>query len=139
LPEQVSLTIGSVRRDDDFPIVAFEEIPDRDTAEAFTGYVLEVGGAQLPDLDDDEFYPFDVIGLEARDLSGSVLGRVTDALDSPAHAILVIAMPQGGEGLVPFVLAAVPSLDVGAGYLVVDRGFLTVAGKIPDEASGDEV
>jgi 16S rRNA processing protein RimM len=127
LPERVPITIESVRGDDDFPIVAFEQIPDRDKAEALTGYILEVPGAQLPDLDDDEFYPFDVIGLEARDPSGSVLGRVTDALDSPAHAILSITLEGGGEALVPFVLSAVPSVDVDSGYLVVDPEFASPA------------
>ncbi len=125
LREQVRLTIESVRGDDDFPIVAFEEIPDRDKAEAFSGYVLEVEGSRLPDLEDDEFYPFDLIGLEARDPGGSVLGKVSDALDSPAHSILVIALAGGGEALVPFVTAAVPTVDIKAGHVVVGPGFLS--------------
>jgi len=129
----MQLTVGSVRGDEDFPIVAFEEIADRDKAEAFSGYVLEIRGAQLPELDQDEFYPFDLIGLEARDPSGSVLGRVSDALDSPAHAILVIVLPEGGEALVPFVEAGVPTVDLGAGYLVVEPDFVSLTGKAAGE------
>ena len=131
LSERVPLTIDTVRGDDDFPIVAFAEIPDRTKAEAFGGYVLEVPGQELPELDEDEFYPFDLIGLEARDTSGEVLGRVTDALESPAHAILAIATRTGGEALVPFVLAAVPAVDVKAGYLVVDPEFVSTSGGEP--------
>jgi 16S rRNA processing protein RimM len=143
----VLLTIESVRGDVDFPIVAFEEIPTRDKAEAFAGYVLEIEGSQLPELEEDEFYPFDLIGLEARDPSGSVMGRVTDALESAAHAILVIALPKGGEALAPFVKAAVPTVDLDAAYLVVDPEFVSLAGKAaaeldgeaaPPEAPGDE-
>ena len=126
--EQVLLTIGSVRGDDGFPIVAFEEIPNRDKAEAFSGYVLEVSGDDLPELEEDVFYPFDLIGLEARDPSGSVLGRVTDVLDSRAHTILVIVLPAGGEALVPFVRVAVPAVDLEGGYLVVEPGFVSLAG-----------
>lgn len=136
LQERAQLTVASVRGDDDFPIVAFEEIPDRDKAEALGGYVLEIPGTQLPDLDQDEFYPFDLIGLEAREPTGSVLGRVSNALDSPAHAILVIALPKGGEALVPFVEAGVPTVDLGAGYLVVEPELLSLTGKAagePDE------
>jgi 16S rRNA processing protein RimM len=127
LPEQVRLTIESVRGDDGFPIVAFAEISDRDKAEAFCGYLLEVGATELPELEEGEFYPFDLIGLEARDPSGAVLGRVTDALDSPAHAILVIALIAGGEALVPFVMAAVPTVEVEGGFLVIDTEFASVA------------
>jgi 16S rRNA processing protein RimM len=124
----VRLTIDSVRGDDDFPIVAFSEIADRGRAEAFRGYVLEILSSQLPELDDDEYYPFDLIGLEARDSSGPVLGPVSDVLESPAHAILVVALQSGGEALVPFVLAAVPSVDLRQGYLVVDTEFASLAG-----------
>jgi 16S rRNA processing protein RimM len=135
LPEQVRLTIASVRGDDGFPIVAFEEIPDRDKAEAFGGYVLEVSGADLPELEEGEFYPFDLIGLEARDTSGAVLGRVTDALESPAHAILVVALDGGGEALVPFVMAAVPTVEPEAAYLVIDPEFASVAPGAAGQAS----
>jgi 16S rRNA processing protein RimM len=121
------LTIETVRGDDDFPIVAFEEISDRDKAEAFNGYLLEIRGGDLPELEEDEFYPFDLIGLEARDPSGSVLGRVTDALESPAHAILVVASEKGGEVLVPFVIAAVPTGAMAEGYLVIDPEFASEA------------
>ena len=147
MPEQVRLTIESVRGDDDFPIVSFEEIQTRDKAEAFAGYVLEIEGTELPELEEDEFYPFDLIGLEARGPAGSVMGRVTDALESAAHAILVIALPKGGEALAPFVKAAVPTVDLEAGYLVVDPEFVSLTGKAaaepedeaaPGEAPGDE-
>jgi 16S rRNA processing protein RimM len=122
-PEQVLLAIDSVRGNVDFPIVAFREIPDRGRAEAFSGYVLEILCDELPQLEDDEYYPFDLIGLEARDSAGSVLGRISDVLESPAHAILAVSLRSGGEVLVPFVLAAVPEVAVEAGYLVVDTEF----------------
>jgi 16S rRNA processing protein RimM len=128
LQEQVRLTIHSVRGDGDFPIVAFSEIADRGRAEAFSGYVLEIRSSQLPELDDDEYYPFDLIGLQARDSSGSILGPINDVLGSPAHAILVVALRSGGEALVPFVLAAVPVVDLRQGYLVVDTEFASLAG-----------
>jgi 16S rRNA processing protein RimM len=127
LREQTSLTIESVRGEDDFPIVAFAEIPGRDKAEAFSGYVLEVRAADLPVLDEDEFYPFDLIDLEVRDPSGAVLGRVGDALESPAHAILSVILNDGGEALVPFVQAAVPTIDLEAGYLIMDPGLASVS------------
>jgi 16S rRNA processing protein RimM len=129
LPEQVQLTVESVRGAGEFPIVSFREVPDRDRAEALGGYVLEIRSSQLPDLDEDEFYPFDLIGLEARALSGSVLGRVSDALESPAHAILIVALQSGGEALVPFVRAAVPEVAVERGYLVLDPELISIAGE----------
>jgi 16S rRNA processing protein RimM len=128
LREQVVLTIDSVRGDDGFPIVAFEEISSRDKAEAFAGYILEVPVDDLPELDDDEFYHFDLIGLEARDPAGSVLGRVADVLDSAAHAILVVKLAAGGEALVPFVAIAVPTVALDEGYLAIDLAMASITG-----------
>ena len=137
LPEQVSLTVESVRGDDAFPIVAFREIEGRDRAKAFGGYLLEIPSGELPELEEDEFYPFDLIGLEARDPSGLVMGRVIDALESPAHAILVVSLQAGGEALVPFVLAAVPVVAMEAGYLVVDPELVSIAGVSSGERPAD--
>ncbi len=125
LQEQVRLTIDTVRGDDGFPIVAFLEVMDRDAAEGLRGYLLEVHSSELPELPEDEFYPFDLEGLQVRDEQGTVLGRVVDVVDSPAHAILVVSLEAGPELMVPFVLAAVPTVALEEGYLVVTRSFLT--------------
>ncbi|OFW60525.1 MAG: 16S rRNA processing protein RimM [Actinobacteria bacterium RBG_16_64_13] len=125
LREQVRLTVETVRGDGDFPIVAFCEVPDRDAAESLRGYLLEVPSTQLPELDEDEFYPFDLEGLEVRDAQGGAIGTVVDLVESPAHAILVISLASGGEVMVPFVGAAVPTVTVAEGFLVVEPRFLT--------------
>lgn len=121
----VQLTVENVRGGEGFPIVAFREIPDRDTAEAFRDHLLEVPVSELPLLDDDEYYPFDLEGLEARDVRGEPVGRVTDIVESPAHAILVITLAAGGELMVPFVRAAVPIVSLAEGFMVVEPGFLS--------------
>jgi 16S rRNA processing protein RimM len=122
--QQVELTVESVRGDESFPIMAFCEVTDRDAAEMLSGYLLEVPSSELPELGDDEFYPFDLEGLDVRSVDGTSVGRVGDVVESPAHAILVVNLREGGELLVPFVGAAVPTVDVPAGYLVIDPEFL---------------
>jgi 16S rRNA processing protein RimM len=135
LQDQTRLTISTVRGNEGFPILKFGEVLDRDSAEALRGCILEIRSSQLPELDEDEFYAFDLIGLEVRDESGVTIGRVTDVVDSPAHPLLVVtsgsgprdAAPDGsarnGE-LVPFVTAAVPVVVLDSGYLVVASGFM---------------
>jgi 16S rRNA processing protein RimM len=129
LPEQVMLTIEGVRGGDEFPIVAFSEVGDRGGAEALRGYLLEVRSVDLPALDDDEYYPFDLDGLEVRGVNGAVLGRVSEVIESPAHAILAVSLRSGGETLFPFVAAAVSAVDVDQGYLVVEPAFMDVESK----------
>ena len=122
--EQVRLTVEDVRGDGAFPILAFREVSGRDAAEALSGYLLEVRSSDLPDLEEDEFYPFDLEGLRVRDVEGRPIGRVVDAVESPAHATLVIARDTGGEVMVPFVQTAVPTVDLDGGFIVVDPLFL---------------
>jgi 16S rRNA processing protein RimM len=136
--EQVRLTIKSVRGADGFPIVAFVEVAGREAAEALRGHVLEIPSSQLPELDEDEYYPFDLIGLEARDLEGAVLGRVTDVVESPAHALLVVSSGPGVEIMIPFVLAAVPTVAVAEGFVVISPDFFGDAdGLVEDDARGN--
>ena len=122
--EPQSLTVEDVRGDGAFPIVAFEEVTDRNQAEALSGYVLEVPSTELPDLDEDEFYPFDLQGLEVRTPDGAVAGRVVEAVESPAHAILIVELTGGREVMLPFVQVVVPEVDVTAGFWSIDPSFL---------------
>ncbi len=90
-------------------------------AEALKGVSLFADRARLPRLSDEEFYHSDLIGLEARDTTGSLLGLVTAVHNHGAGDLLEIM----GEGrkqalLVPFSLAVVPTVDLAAGRVVVD-------------------
>jgi len=123
--ERVRLTVSSMRGGAGTPILAFLEIPDREMAAGLSGWLLEVPGADLPELAEDEYYPFQLEGLEVRDPEGTVVGRVREVVDTPAHPVLWIVLESGRETMVPFVLAAVPDVVVGEGYLTVQTSFLT--------------
>jgi 16S rRNA processing protein RimM len=140
LREQIRLTISAVRGDEGFPILGFREVTSREAAEALRGYLLEVRSNQLPELEEDEFYPFDLVGLEVRDQSGAVLGRVTDVMDSPAHPLLQVsraseAAGETSEELIPFVSAAVPVVSCAEGYLEVAPGFLADRDGLPEDCA----
>jgi 16S rRNA processing protein RimM len=126
--ERSPLTVDTVRGEADYPIVAFREVEDREAAEGLRGFILEVSVTELPALPEDEFYPFDLEGLAVKDSQGAIVGRVTEVIASPAHPLLAISLNSGSEVLVPFVLAAVPTVELGEGCLVVEAGFLEIPG-----------
>jgi 16S rRNA processing protein RimM len=81
---------------------------------------LLVAVSDLPELDDpDSYYDHELVGLAAQLPDGSPLGEVT-AVRHEGAELLVVRRTDGGEVLVPFVKAIVPSVDVAAGHLVVD-------------------
>jgi 16S rRNA processing protein RimM len=81
---------------------------------------LLVAVSDLPELDDpDSYYDHELVGLAAQLPDGSPLGEVTGVRHEGAE-LLVVRRTDGGEVLVPFVKAIVPTVDVAAGHLVVD-------------------
>ncbi len=92
----------------------------REDVETLRGTVLVVPVADLPAIEDpDSFYDHQLVGLAARLPDGTVLGTVS-AVRHEAQDLLVVRRPAGGEVLVPFVAAIVPTVDVPGGFLVVD-------------------
>ncbi len=92
------------------------KITDRNAAERLTNTELFAPRSALPDADDEEFYLADLIGLQARDAAGAVLGTVAAVHDYGGGTSLEISP---GAVLVPFTRAAVPVVDLAAGHVVV--------------------
>jgi 16S rRNA processing protein RimM len=126
-PGRVPLQISSIRGMDDSPIVGFVGYETRTDAESLRGSVLQVPISELPELEEGEFYPFELEGLVAVDLAGAPLGTVAEVLETPAHDLLAVTLANGGELLVPFTHEIVPEVDLGAGRLVVDADRLRPA------------
>lgn len=120
-------------------IIKFSGIDTRDDAEAANGVEL-YGEADDPEdmLDEDAWYPKDLVGLEVRLADGNglglpggqVVGKVVDVLDGFQSLLKVrLANPvrdaETGEvtdasALVPFVAQIVPDIDLSEGWLTID-------------------
>jgi len=96
-------------------------IQTKEEADALRGTELYVDRTRLPSLPDDEFYHSDLIGLQAVDTGGVMLGSVAAVHNHGAGDILEITGPGRKTALMlPFTLAAVPTVDLAAGRVVVD-------------------
>ena len=93
-------------------------VATREEAEALRGTRLYVPRDRLPVLPDDEFYYADLIGLTVVDTGGAELGRVRAVHDFGAGDVLDVQGPK--ELMIPFTRAAVPTVDLAAGRVVVD-------------------
>ena len=100
--EVVELTVESARFGKKFAIVAFEEIPDRETAEEFTNQVVSVDRSEFLDLDDGEFYQADLIGTDVRvqkdDGTTEVIGRVKGFLDPVSDTDILVVTGKRIQG-----------------------------------------
>ena len=75
-------------------VVRFKGVGDRSAAEALTGTELFVDRAALAaDLDDEEFYHADLVGLSVVDEQGAQIGKVAAVHNFGAGDILEISGP----------------------------------------------
>lgn len=100
--------------------VRLSGVTTREQAEALKGTRLHAPRERLPALPDDEFYHADLIGLAVVDTGGAELGLVRAVHDFGAGDVLEITGQK--ELMLPFTRAAVPTVDLAAGRVVVDPG-----------------
>ncbi|MFK7879900.1 ribosome maturation factor RimM [Roseobacter sp.] len=102
-------------------VARIAEVATKEEADALKGVQLFAERAQLPSLPDDEYYHTDLIGLTVMDTGGTVLGQVKNVLDHGAGDLLDIQRPNSSETvLLPFTLAAVPTVDLATGRIIAD-------------------
>lgn len=113
------LTIRSTRVHNGVWLLAFEEIPDRTGAEGLRGTRLVLDEeAEAAAVDEDAWTEDELVGLEARDPEGTVLGSVTGLELGAAQDRLVLELTDGVTAYVPFVDAIVPAVE--ADHVVID-------------------
>lgn len=96
-------------------------IATKEQADALRGATLWADRTRLPSLPDDEFYHTDLIGLDVFDPGGAPLGTVRTVQNFGAGDILEIYSSERKTTLMlPFTLAAVPTVDLRARRIVAD-------------------
>lgn len=112
------LTIEGIRAGSGVMVVRFREVADRNAAESLKGTQLTMDNTDRRELDENEFWPDDLVGLTVRDDTGSERGIVKEVVTGGAQDRLVITT-SNGQVEVPFVAALVPVVDMEAGFLTV--------------------
>jgi 16S rRNA processing protein RimM len=96
-------------------------VTSKEAADALRGTSLFVPRNRLPALPDDEYYHADLIGLDAFDTGGELIGKVTAVYNHGAGDIVEISPIRHKSALLlPFTAAIVPNVDLTAGRIVVD-------------------
>jgi 16S rRNA processing protein RimM len=109
--------VGAIRRADRGHHLKLDGVNARVAAEAIRGN--DVMAVERRELGENEYWPEDLVGLDARDPDGKGLGKVSALVTGGAQDRLVIE----GEGTrfeVPFVTELVPDVDLAGGFVVVN-------------------
>jgi 16S rRNA processing protein RimM len=100
-------------------VISFSGITTREAAEALKGTELFIARDALPKTGDEEFYHADLIGLEAQDGEGRILGKIAAIHNYGAGDIVEITRSDGDSVLLAFTRETVPTIDIPGGRIVV--------------------
>jgi 16S rRNA processing protein RimM len=128
--------ILSFRPSKEIFITRIDGITSRELAEKLARTKLYLDRNLLPETENDEFYHSDLIGLEAHDEQGKVIGKVQAVYDFGAGDLLDIMPDNGKSFLVPFTQDVVPEVNIKQGFCTVIRPPETQAREgenLPDE------
>lgn len=110
--EKVEVTVASHREHKEFDLVSFEGLNSINDVEKYVKCELYVEETQLDDLEEDEFYYFELIGCTVLTDKDEELGIVKNVVNYGASDILVISGTNNKEVMIPFVNDFILDVDL---------------------------
>lgn len=114
-----SYELSQVQGTDADPILTLAGIASREAADLLREQDLYAVEADLPPLEELEFYIEDLEGCEVSDSEGTVFGKVTEILLGNEQDTLVVLNENGVESMFPFVDEWIEAVDIEGRRIVV--------------------
>ena len=120
LPTEIKLIKGTIIPGKSIYVISIEGVSNRSSAEKIIGWNLVMPVNSRPNLNDDEYHYFDLIGLEVKKgPKKTLIGHVTDLIKG-GNDLLEIELVEGKKVLVPFVKEIVPEVEVKEKWLLIN-------------------
>lgn len=106
-----------------FHLVHFKDHPSINDVEGYKGMYLMVHESQrLEELETDEFYYDDIVGMEVYTETGEYLGKVREILALPANDVFAVQQPQSGakDILIPYIEDVVKTIDIAEKRMTIE-------------------
>lgn len=117
--EQRLLEIESVKFFKQFAILKFKGINTINDIEKYKGRSLLVDREDAVELEEDEYYIADMIGMEVYTEDGVSFGTLRDVMETGANDVYIIDSKEHGEVLVPAIKACIRKVDIAAGRMEI--------------------
>lgn len=99
--------------------VTFDDVKDRNRAEAMVGAKVNVERDRLGPFREGQYLDIDLIDIEVVTREGTLLGRLVEVIATGANDVYAVRTPDGGEVLIPAVGHAVLHVDLPARRMTV--------------------
>lgn len=113
------VTISSARIHKGMYMVTINELYDINLVEKYVNQIFYIDREEMDDLEENEYYFDDLIGLKIIDGNNNEYGEVVDVLDLPSSAVIEIKLKNDKKIMIPFV--GVYINDVTKEYILIER------------------
>lgn len=96
-------------------LMALDGVTECSRAEALVGALIYIDSQVLPELEDDTYYWFELIGMSVFSVENEYLGQVTSIMPTGSNDVLVVRDPVKGpqyEVLIPALATVVQSVNL---------------------------
>ena len=114
--EKVEITSARIHKG--MHLVTINNLDNINLVEKYINYYFYIDRDEMNDLNDNQYYFVDLIGLKIVDTNHTEYGVITDMLDLPASSVIE-AMINGKKVLIPFVKAYIK--EVTKNEVVIER------------------
>jgi len=117
---QLAMTVERSRLHKGNVILKLSGINSVEQVEAIKGKYIEIPRSESMPLDDDEYYQFQLIGLEVSTSKGRLLGKLERILSTGSNDVYVV-VGQDREYLIPAIEDVVEQVDVEKGTMTIEE------------------
>ena len=110
--EMLPLEIQNVKFFKKFAILKFKGIDNINDIEKYRGKSLMIDREDAVDLDEDEYFIADMIGMKVCTEDGSEFGTLKDVMETGANDVYIIDSPEHGEVLIPAIRECILDVDM---------------------------
>ncbi|MGT2666096.1 ribosome maturation factor RimM [Streptococcus rifensis] len=107
----LEVEVASHRKQKNFDIVKFKGLYHINDVEKYKGCSLKVAEDHLTELEEDEFYYHEIIGLEVYE-KDQLLGTISEILQPGANDVWVVKRKGKRDLLLPYIPPVVLNVDV---------------------------
>ena len=110
--EMLPLEIQNVKFFKQFAILKFKGIDNINDIEKYRGKSLMIDREDAVDLEEDEYFIADMIGMKVCTEDGGEFGTLKDVMETGANDVYIIDSPEHGEVLIPAIRECILDVDM---------------------------
>ena len=110
--EHVEVVVATHRVHKGADLLKFKHLNSINDVEKYKGCALLVSTDDLEELEENEFYYFEIIGCEVVTTDGEKIGEISEILETGANDVWVVKRQGQKDALIPYIEDVVKDVDI---------------------------